>query len=962
MYGDMFMSDLNRYSNPYSTGTAFPGVNPLAGIPGMDNPFAAMGAQMYLLPKLQQQGFMFTGFGDQNVMDIMQQRRMFQQQQLMLQQTGVLQQDNIYRTVAGSMRAAGVQMGPEQEALALGTAKNINAISPFLAMMRPDILEAFSGARGSSMVLGTQMMMAARTQIDPITGLSGMRSGTYVGKMANDLYEQMYAGTNYLDMKGISAGKAGQLYYEMNLQGKLPAFASQRDALMAVGGTTTVQDEARRLNLTDKSGKLDISRLTPQGMDSLLGSEKVQGEVRAVESGRIKDKLKEMSGTVSALTDLFGAMGQPDAPMQVLMQALEKLTASGSHMIKPEQAQLLIRNFKNLAEASGAGIDAASALQQGVAAQLAAGGLPGVMSLGITNSSLAWQTATRGMFANNAFGSMNQAQRTEADATLRAGAAKSEMAMRMGAALYLGATTKLDEGSDAQRYVQALKDYKETGTTTWVDRQGNTRNLAISQSELNTMFAGKMDPSGLRQLMQSRVVMAEHVNAHGVQDIVRSDQKRDVLRGLTAQTQAAVGGAHIAINAKKAEAIAAAVMGLDDDTATNDEKRSEAITKILEKQLGPDAVDRMRKAGHSVEAVASSLYARFDPYLRDNFGGKGYHDSRRLYFDKNAQEQQRQRLVTARTRSQLEDTLAGFAKGKGIQAVITKIQEGSSDTSLLAMIGEMTGEKDKDIQGKILEHIRAIDTEGKAYQDRVSKHYASRPKDPGPNATQAERAEFNKQVADWNVKSPQVRDMGAYRKRVSDLEKLTPDKQLTYVDVNKFTEEERKQIADKAFRDKFLDETVDKWGVSPAGGATMTEDQRRAAKRKMMEERLMAGLETHDADKAKAVRKELGLTDDKKLEMYKAVVAAEQQGLTGPKPATGAGGQVAFPEKLILTGTLLVKPDGTSTVNANATADPPVQPATPSAPAASPPATSKDNSESTPAAVVETLRSQGAPV
>jgi hypothetical protein len=77
-----------------------------------------------------------------------------------------------------------------------------------------------------------------------------------------------------------------------------------------------------------------------------------------------------MSKAVSAMKEIFGEAGQPNAPMSQVMGAIESLTQTNLQSMKPAEVENLIRSTHNASKIAGITMPQAYAQMGNVAGML----------------------------------------------------------------------------------------------------------------------------------------------------------------------------------------------------------------------------------------------------------------------------------------------------------------------------------------------------------------------------------------------------------------------------------------------------------------------------------------------------------------------------------------------------------------------------------------------------------------
>lgn len=397
----MLMGNGGMFGNPNPWSPQMPGLNGL--FPGMSGPMgAAFGMMAY--PFLMQMGG-GTGMlglqmsGQQNLYDTMAAQQMMQERTLALSMSAQADRTQAMRMARGWSNITDGQFTAGHQAAAGRLADTLGSMAPFLSTAMPEMWDKLYGSRGSAVVMAHGVFEGGRFGTDPVSGTMGM-TGESAGYMSRRLYEEMYGGDNYLlQNRGMSAGQMGSMYNELQRRGFMGGADDLTKRMGAEGG--------------------------------LIG----ETSARESEVMRLKDRLQEMSKAVSAMKDIFGDAGNPDAPMPALINGLQALTQGGLSAMDPAKLESTLRQTQQLARASGIGLGGVlqmMATGAGYADQL---GLDRQFAVGATQQAIGYGIAARnnGFGAMTGYGVMSAEGMMAADQKLRMSAAASPLANQFNA-------------------------------------------------------------------------------------------------------------------------------------------------------------------------------------------------------------------------------------------------------------------------------------------------------------------------------------------------------------------------------------------------------------------------------------------------------------------------------------------------------------------------------------------------
>lgn len=359
---------------------------------------------------------------------------------------------------------------------------------------------------------------------------SGVLSGTEttVGRM-RDRAERMPVD----EMHGFMAGQVGQLAENLAQRGVLPPSIGGLSAKERVGAVAeTKLDDATLDRLAQTLARRDLEngdsetaikyreavaagdeaakkRILGEAAESQaagLRSKKEEAEKFArgestksaeeilqgaggealagnVDASRASSKIKGYTDALSAVRDIFGDNGNPNAPMPALMAMLDHLTQGGMGNMDPKRAASTLRSMQTLARETGTGMQQLAQMsavagnlgqQLGIAPSITMQNV--AASMGITKSAM-----DSGAFSSGTFGTKNKEEfqnktvqmLQEGDAS---GNAKSMAAL---ARIYAMDPDKY-KGTELEAAMAAYNDPNSDGTYTFKDPKTGetvTRNI-----------------------------------------------------------------------------------------------------------------------------------------------------------------------------------------------------------------------------------------------------------------------------------------------------------------------------------------------------------------------------------------------------------------------------------------------------------------------------------------------------
>lgn len=339
--------------------------------------------------------------------------------------------------------------------------------------------------------------------------------------------------------KGESA--AGKRYLE--LKGKDSEKAQAEINAAAAGYSKSIKETQKKAEefAAGKSGVKVEDVLQGIGGEQLAGN---------VDASRVSSKLKDYTGALAAVRDIFGDNGNPNAPMPALLAALDNLTQGGMGQMKPADVATMMRQMQTLARETG------TSMQQLGQMSAVAGNMGQQLGLSpriTTQNVLATMGYTkaaleRGAFGEDAAGGFSKEEfQIQTTKLLQAGdASGNAKAMAAMASIY-AADPKKYAGTELEAAVQKYNDPSSDGTYTYTDPktgQKVTKNLyqEIGQGR-QFAAAGIVQNSGataadFEAQLHNPLALAQHGRAGAGM----MTQKHEILQTLTQRsTLGAVG-------------------------------------------------------------------------------------------------------------------------------------------------------------------------------------------------------------------------------------------------------------------------------------------------------------------------------------------------------------------------------------------------------------------------------------
>jgi hypothetical protein len=440
----------------------FPGLGSL----GENHPALMSLLQLAMQSMTRGTGMAPMGLSEQNMFDRMEQQRLTEQHFHVVGEVAKQDSAQVINAMRGMFHTFGMPFGPKQLQFAQQVASAWSSVAPIFTMVSPDTADALGGRRGLDSVFAHYAEMAGRNRYDPETREIGM-SAKNTEKLIKDVTEGMYGGERYLHAP-LSAGKAGELFNELQAAGMMPGTSRLEDlrrhkpqqlqALMSEAGV----------------GGRELESLSATERQRLLHAPKVQDELRSFDSKAVIGTLRQWGNAVEAMKEIFGDAGMPNAPMSMVINQLRSFTQGGFRQMDPSQIAMHVRTMRNLMRGAQIGPEGAATLMEQAKAQAMRQGIEPMFAEQAAMDSLAFAQAYKlsGRGGYFGWGQPTEEKLLEERNSLRVSAMSSRMANRIGLLSRLSEEGTFEEGSEAGAMRQAV----ESGKTSY-RYQGQTHNL-----------------------------------------------------------------------------------------------------------------------------------------------------------------------------------------------------------------------------------------------------------------------------------------------------------------------------------------------------------------------------------------------------------------------------------------------------------------------------------------------------
>ncbi len=635
-------------------------------VPGLDPMAQAMGS-MFLEPVLA--GMLGPGgvpsqfTPTHNLYEHHRKRAQYQAMQASMRDAAALDQAQYVRMIQGTAALAGVQWNDDRQRAAVVMAQDMSSVSPMLAQVMPDTFDRLHGPRGSALMMAGNVFKGARYQADPVTGLLGMSQDS-IAQFNKSMYERLYGpGADLSAMRGLGAGRAGELYDEASRRGLMSRALSpeqQREGIarseLGAGATEAQLQKA-------------ISDLTAS-----VGTPALEEKVRRFEANRAGDRIKGLAGAVAAMRDLFGENGRPDAPMSMLLEGIQAITQGGLSQMSPERIESVVRDAANTARRTGMGMDQLMMLM--------ANGSPRADALGVSRSFVVPGSLQAAAFGQ-AYGMLGSAPSWGGadretlmlkDQQLRLNAAASDVGNQIAATRRIGQEIGFKAGTEAEKLYEAI----ERGDKTY--EWGGVKGKSV--------FA---DPGRWSEIVADGGVAAATASAYRSQTAYNQKYLDDKSLALTRSLQGSIDVApriqEAYMNAGAASGIKDSAMlrnlgeamstGLLKDLPPDDRQNPDKVAKYLAAKLGVDPKDA--NAMSQLRQAASLGWGNLEQAVKTRSSLRGYDSAGQmiaLNHEGTLQAGDLQMWETAKM-SALQSAVAGI----GGEGIMSRLAEGLANAT-----------------------------------------------------------------------------------------------------------------------------------------------------------------------------------------------------------------------------------------------------------------------------------------
>lgn len=539
------------------------------------------------------------------------------------------------RGIQSGFRLTDVKLSPEQKKeMEKAGLTAYGLVAPLLTQTDEGtrILDTVTGGE-SQLAMGKFTSDFARRSYDPRTGSYGYKNETYE-RMTKHLMDTYTGDKRMTRAAGLSSGEIGELTRELGSRG------------MIAGPEQGLKGEAAM-----------ASQMT-----------------------NIKRALDDKVKAIAALKEIFGAAGEPNAPLPKLLNALEAMTG-GSQQISGKRLEGIARGIKNAADTAGIGLQQASAFLDMNSKMLTSQGLNAAFAAPITQSQMLTHAALgqTGALQTSSWGLLNQAQLSGFSAAQETRAIGSTTANLLGTIARLkDQGVAFGTGKDA-KLLQEFSNEAQAGVMGKATKALAGMDSAKQAQLLASGFG--ISAQVAEDQLRARDANMEHIygtNAQGHVAMMQVLEFGKLTKGLTSgriSTALAEGGMKDAGKAGKLSQdlsghLYETLIGMDNATRNDKAKRSAALQVSAKAYLQANGgVEAAGLAGDdkALNLMVNDVYNRMNEAFK---GPDGRGPSLNNFLTINAPEVRAARDANARRNKiigDMESSVAGANQSKGMR-------------------------------------------------------------------------------------------------------------------------------------------------------------------------------------------------------------------------------------------------------------------------------------------------------
>lgn len=717
------------YSSPIA-GNQLPNISPLAPL-GLENygvlgNLASIAGNAYMTNMFENAGVLPMGNAG-SFMQAQRANRFMQMQQEVAGGLAPQDADSFYRTIRGVAALTGQPFNREQRQAARNLSDTLASFGPTLAMFNPELMDAISGPTGSVQAMAAQMMQANRYRVDPSTGQIGY--GTESNKeLVGQLFDQLYSKDNISKMHGIRAGEAGQLYRQLSERGLIARPESLRDR--TISALETARTSGDLVNIANEAGVTVPQNLNDLGfneLDKLRQTSGVQKLLTSSDASNIKTQIEGYAKSISAMREIFGENGNPNAPIPLLINSLEALTSGQMQKFDASKLNTMVRDMQALSQMSGKSIDQMLAMNQANTASLSAMGLgphAAIFAPTATNISTAHGMAFSEVAGATGFGALSREGAEQAAGNMFARSMASESANMYQTLGRIAGAGGFDENTPEGRRLAAIHEAAIQGRTEYVDPEtGQTTRLPMREREIRGLIAaGGATGIGIEDfnlMLGDRTsnlrIAAEDERYQTIAQNMQVTEYMEKERRYASRrisTAAPLRSLDAAARNRVSGELVAAGQSAFNELSTQDKQDRTIRQRTMAEAIKQEALNNgVNLSDEEAVALAENMYGSFENTAVNKFGFESRTAADQVLGER-VVENRRNRTLQAKSRARVNEAMSGLGpEGTMTQRLFDAIQkqgERGSDADLETLVVDLFGVENLEAQENLVPELQDI--------------------------------------------------------------------------------------------------------------------------------------------------------------------------------------------------------------------------------------------------------------
>lgn len=666
-------------------------------------------------------------FPQQNMVDALRAQQFNLQTMAAQQRMRQQEADRLYRTMSGAQQLLlGRQLTDAELAQ---TYQGAQMVAPMMQFAPAWLQESVGGAAGSSRVMYSELSAGLRRWSDPTTGRASYRPEE-MATLSNIMFARLFQDTTGLadsaemirvrtGMRGLSGGEVGEMARELLSTGALaPPSGSLRDQLRSVADAELTPAKLKAMvEETSQIRKIRESGLTPTSEDFQSATQSLQQTQQAIKAGLASDealsnlaalpeagvlmqgqsadamlrKLEGLAGATRAIKEIFGGLGDSNASMQKIVNALQAMSGGNLSRVNPARLEHDVRTFSEIATKT-IGLASAIALQSNVSQQMSDLGLDPIFANRVTTDSLIYTYAanqTSGRYGTG-FGATTPEQLAQQRAQVQMGAMVSTDAK------ILATISAMAESAPADSELAVAAEAARSGQSTYT-YDGQQKSVPRDVGALKDLAAtaGAAFPGLVGAYMASDFAVQEQLYKHSglVSTAVGYQSDSVAIRSLSRVSGTFAGalgslGVSVSDSGKAAEAAGLSYyknfMAMRGEDITDAGKLTDLLKTSLVEGLvasGVDEDEAKRRVNtmseEELRVTSGAVQARYDVLARKDLGLNNRQDIFRSY-SKETAEAQRVAMRAIDSDVRLKKIFSGIGDTPFGQRMFEALQKGGT--------------------------------------------------------------------------------------------------------------------------------------------------------------------------------------------------------------------------------------------------------------------------------------------